>query len=160
MACCLKAPSHYLNHCWLIPSGVLWHSLGDNFTGNAQDNYPWHEFEDHKFWDWGRIFHQMEIFSAFLTICAGNSSVTGEVPTHRPVRWRFNVFSFICAWINGWVSNREAGDLRRHRAHYDINVMRWFLSYQWSSPKWYGRYLTAETKQIRDVCMIHVMRRS
>ena len=26
-------------------------------------------------------------------------------------------------WINGWVNNREAGDLRRHRAHYDVNVM-------------------------------------
>ena len=33
------------------------------------------------------------------------------------------MFSFICAWINGWVSNREAGDLRRHRAHYDVTVM-------------------------------------
>ena len=25
--------------------------------------------------------------------------------------------------INDWVINREAGDLRRHRGHYDINVM-------------------------------------
>ena len=33
------------------------------------------------------------------------------------------MFSFICAWINGWVNNREAGDLRRHRAHYDVTVM-------------------------------------
>ena len=30
---------------------------------------------------------------------------------------------FICAWINGWVNSREAGDLRRHRAHYDVTVM-------------------------------------
>ena len=30
---------------------------------------------------------------------------------------------FICAWMNGWVNNREAGDLRRHRAHYDVTVM-------------------------------------
>ena len=33
------------------------------------------------------------------------------------------VFSFICAWINSWENNREAGDLRRHRAHYDFIVM-------------------------------------
>ena len=33
------------------------------------------------------------------------------------------VFSLICAWINGWVNNREAGDSRRHRAHYDVIVM-------------------------------------
>ena len=31
-------------------------------------------------------------------------------------------FSLICAWINGW-NNREAGDLKRHRAHYDVIVM-------------------------------------
>ena len=33
------------------------------------------------------------------------------------------MFSLICAWINDWVNNREAGDLRRHRGHYDVNVM-------------------------------------
>ena len=33
------------------------------------------------------------------------------------------VFSLICAWINGQVNNREVGDLRRHRAHYDVIVM-------------------------------------
>ena len=26
MACCLTAPSHYLNQCWLIISKVYWHS--------------------------------------------------------------------------------------------------------------------------------------
>ena len=30
------------------------------------------------------------------------------------------MFSLICAWTNG---NRDAGDLRRHRSHYDITVM-------------------------------------
>ena len=33
------------------------------------------------------------------------------------------MFSFICVWINGWVNNREAGDLRRHRTRYDVIVM-------------------------------------
>ena len=33
------------------------------------------------------------------------------------------MFSLICARINGWVNNREAGDLRRYRAHYDVIVM-------------------------------------
>ena len=33
------------------------------------------------------------------------------------------VFSLIRAWINGLVNNREAGDLRRHHAHYDVTVM-------------------------------------
>ena len=39
-------------------------------------------------------------------------------------QWRGALmFSLICAWINGWVNNRETGDLRRHRAHYDVIVM-------------------------------------
>ena len=42
-------------------------------------------------------------------------------------QWRGAVmFSLICVWINGWVNYREAGDLRRGRAHYDITVMDTF----------------------------------
>ena len=36
MACCLTAPSHYLNQCWRRISQVLWHSLKSNFTASAQ----------------------------------------------------------------------------------------------------------------------------
>ena len=32
------------------------------------------------------------------------------------------MLSLICAWINGWVNNGEAGDLKRHRAHYDVTL--------------------------------------
>ena len=31
-------------------------------------------------------------------------------------------YFFICVWINDWVNNREAGDFRRYRAHYDVIV--------------------------------------
>ena len=43
------------------------------------------------------------------------------------------IFSLICAWINGWVNNCEAGDLRCHRAHYDVNVMhmKYMHKYSW-----------------------------
>ena len=33
------------------------------------------------------------------------------------------MFSLICVWINSWVNNREAGDLRHHRGHYGVSVM-------------------------------------
>ena len=33
------------------------------------------------------------------------------------------MFSLMCTRINSWVNNREAGDLRRYRAHYDVTVM-------------------------------------
>ena len=32
-------------------------------------------------------------------------------------------FLWSAPWINGWVNNPEAGDLRRHYAHYDVIVM-------------------------------------
>ena len=39
-------------------------------------------------------------------------------------QWRGALmFSLISVWINGWVNNRDAGDLRRSRAHYDVIVM-------------------------------------
>ena len=39
-------------------------------------------------------------------------------------QWRGALmFSLICVWINDRVNNREAGDLRRYRAHYDVIVM-------------------------------------
>ena len=47
-------------------------------------------------------------------------------PVNSPHKgqWRGALmFSFICIWINGWVNSREAGDLRRYRAHYYVTVM-------------------------------------
>ena len=37
MACCLTAPSHYMNQCWLIISQALWYSPKSNFIGIAED---------------------------------------------------------------------------------------------------------------------------
>ena len=44
------------------------------------------------------------------------------IPRTKPVTRSFDVFC-ICVWTNGWVNNREAGDLRCYRAHYDVIVM-------------------------------------
>ena len=45
------------------------------------------------------------------------------------------MFSLMCAWMNGWVNNRGAGDLRCHRAHYDVTVTI-TLAMGW--PSWGG----------------------
>ena len=45
-----------------------------------------------------------------------NSTHKGESPGAL-------MFSLICTSIIGWVNNRKAGDLSRHRAHYDVTVM-------------------------------------
>ena len=38
------------------------------------------------------------------------------------------MLSLICAWTNGWVNNRDVGDLRRHHAHYDVTVLISYVS--------------------------------
>ena len=67
---------------------------------------------------WWRI--QMETFSAFLALCAGNSPVTGEFPAQRPVARSFDV-SFDLrlnkrlskqSW--GWWSKTSSSSLWRH----------------------------------------------
>ena len=81
----------------------------------------------------------METFSALLAICAGNAPVTGEFPAQKPV-----------AWINGWVNNREAGDLRRYRAHYDVIVM-------WQSSREVAPAGTSERHAPFSVCPAYII---
>ena len=65
---------------------------------------------------------QMEIFSALLALCAGNSPVTGEFPPQRPVTQSFDVFFDLR--LNKRLGKQSwGGDFRRHRAHYDVIVM-------------------------------------
>ena len=63
----------------------------------------------------------MEKSFALLALCVENSTITDEFPAQRPVTRSFDVFFGLR--INGLVNNREAGDLRRNRAHYDVIVM-------------------------------------
>ena len=72
---------------------------------------------DSGIWSWWR--HQMEKISALLAICAGNSPVTGEFPTRRPVTRNFDVSFDLHLNKKMSKQKREAGDLRRHRAHFD-----------------------------------------
>ena len=77
--------------------------LGSIYT-NHDDVIKWKHFP--RYWPFLRGIHRSPV----------NSPHKGQ--------WRGALmFSLICVWINGWVNNREAGDLRRHRAHYDVSVM-------------------------------------
>ena len=53
--------------------------------------------------------------------------VTGPLSPVNPLHkgwWRGALmFSLICAWTNRRANNRNAGNLKRHRAHYDVIVM-------------------------------------
>ena len=61
------------------------------------------------------------IFRVTGHLC-GEFTGPGEFP-HKGQWSGALMISLICVWINGWVNNREAGDLRRYLAHYDVIVM-------------------------------------
>ena len=49
MACCLMAPSHYLNQCWVIINEVPWFSSESNFTESAHTTILYLGFENQTF---------------------------------------------------------------------------------------------------------------
>ena len=93
-----------LNICQLFLT-LHWNGI---CSGNLShdDTIKWKLFP--RYWPFVRGIHQSPV----------NSPHKGQ--------WRGAVmFSLICVWMNGWVNNREAGDLRHHRARYDVTVMVW-----------------------------------
>ena len=71
---------------------------------NHDDVIKWKQFP--RYWPFVRGIHRSPV----------NSPHKGQ--------WRGALMlSMIPAWIYGWVNNREAGDLRRHHAYYDVIVM-------------------------------------
>ena len=75
----------------------------------------------------GNIFH-------VTGPCDGNSMVTSEFHSQRPLTRSFNV-SLICPWTNGGVNNRDAGDLIPHCTHYDVTIMCW-KKMVWNGSRW------------------------
>ena len=69
----------------------------------------------------------METFSALLALCEGNPPATGGFPSQRPLARGVDIFFDLPVRLkyNGWVNIRDAGDLGRHRAHYDSTLMIW-----------------------------------
>ena len=121
--------SMLINFLWSVLIGRAWQniSLYDTMLNVGRCVMNWsflchnsHWWKAHSVVSWWR--HPMETFFTLLALCAGNSPATGEFP-HKD-QWRGALMcSLICAWINGCVNNHEAGDLRRHRTHYDVTVM-------------------------------------
>ena len=64
--------------------------------------------------------HQMETFPRYWPFVRG----IHRSPVNSPHKgqWRGALMSSLAS-INGWLNNREAGDLRRYRTHYDVIVM-------------------------------------
>ena len=108
---------------------LLFSGLAKRCGGNCPETYiaPWFWFCGIFSWfgtqhyrSWWR--HQMETFSVSLALCGGNLLVAGVFHSQRPVTRSFDIFSDLRP-KNVWANNRDAGDLRRHRAHRDVIVM-------------------------------------
>ena len=70
-------------------------------------------------------------------------------PVNSPHKgqWRGALmFSLIYVWINDWVNNREVGDLRRYRAHYDVIVMDSFRL------NWYAYIMLPYSSKVVQFC--------
>ena len=132
---CLESHIHLCSRhtnaipAYVIKTCVTWHAIsGTRYWGfvSPKLHVSTYRNQQHCWWfhkcAWWR--HQMKTYSALLTICAGNSPVTGEFPAQRPVTRSFDVF-FDLHLIKPWVNNRKAGDLRCHRTHNDVIVMVW-----------------------------------
>ena len=70
--------------------------------------------------------HKMKTFPCYWPFnWWASDTVNGAFPSQRGQQWRGALMaSLICAWTNGWANNRNAGDLRRYRTHYDTTVMQ------------------------------------
>ena len=79
--------------------------------------------------------HQMETFSALLAFCAGNSPVSGEFPSQRPVARSFDVFfdlrliKRLSKYSRGWGSETLSRPLWRHC---NVVVLLWSIICFWS----------------------------
>ena len=92
------------------------------------DVIKWKHFP--RYWPFVRGIHRSPV----------NSSHKGQ--------WRGAlIFSLICARINGWVNNREAGDLRRHRSYHDVIVMIYTYKER-------GRESESERESIGKNCVV------
>ena len=77
-----------------------------DFVSCDDDVIKWNHFP--RYWPFVRGIHRSPVVSS-----------------HKG-QWRGDLmFSLICAWTSGCVNNRDASDLRRHRAHYHVSVMQW-----------------------------------
>ena len=93
-----------VNGCWVIQS-LWWCSMFVTALAWFHDDVTkWKHFP--RYWPFVRGTHRSPVNSP-----------------HKGQQRRALIFSLICVWINGWVNNREAGDLKRHRAHYNVIVM-------------------------------------
>ena len=83
----------------------------------------------------GNMFRATGFCAGNSPMTAGNSPVTGEFPSHRPVTRSFDIF--FALRLNKRLSKQSRRRwLRCHRAHYDVTVMWCRIVIQWFGQPW------------------------
>ena len=120
-----------------------YHSLF-SFTPNNRESIERTNADILSIWHWGtnsgkfKSTHNSFHSRKCIWICHDDVIKWKHFPRYCPSphkgQWRGALmFYLICVWINIWVDNREAGDLRRYSAHYDVTVMSSAKSWSYCS---------------------------
>ena len=136
----LKANISYIQdgewNCCILPRTINSHS---------DDVIKWKHFP--RYWPFVRGIHRSPVNSP-----------------HKGMWHGTLMFSLIYARINGWVNNRKSVDLRRHRTHYDVNVMTQMAIvahiHNVRNPRWeiwyfHGKYAAVATSYCAYRLTIH-----
>ena len=99
------------------PGLFRWHR--SNLVMTATIKYAWHMCHMNSQHD---DVIKWKHFPRHWPFSVGNSPVTGEFPSQRPVTRSFAVF-FDLRLNQRWANDGDADDLRRHCTHYDVTVM-------------------------------------
>ena len=114
-------------------------AMMDRGHGNHDDVIKWKHFP--RCWPFVRGIHR--------------SPVTGTKASDAKL-W---CFLWSAPEKTGWVNNLEAGDLRRHRAHYDVTVMIMITMTTWKITNYYKVHLNSFekcTSRTHNICRKHI----
>ena len=104
----------YISHAHFFAGNKYWQILIWHFNAIFLISASMHASLYHVLINFTWWRHQIETFSTLGS--------RGDSP-HKS-QWREALmFSMISAYTTCWANNRDAGGLRRHRAHYDLTVM-------------------------------------
>ena len=96
--------------------------------------------------------YQMEICPRYWPFVRGIHRWPVDSP-HKDQWLGTLIFFFICTWTDGWVNYRDAGDLRRHRAHYYVTVMFCWFDTQTLHREWINTHFrNSEHNCVIDIC--------
>ena len=94
---------------------------------------------------------QMETFPRYCPFVR----VIHRSPVNFPHKYQWRealTIVFICTWSIDLVNNRDAGDLRRHLAHYEVTELNWLVNHVFGN----RRFLSFCTREIAKNLETHL----